>query len=258
MSDSHPQPPPIPPTTSNSPASPVVAPPAAEQLAEREPIPHVFSAIEAILRQPGRLVYQLSQPGSGRLVAAMVVVSIVCSLVYGVVVGSFSMNEQLWAAPVKIACGMLLSAVVCLPSLYIFTCLSGSRAGLVEVCGLVAGLLMLMTILLVGFAPVAWLFSQSTESISWMGTLHLGFWFVATCFGLRFLVAGLARGAARSSAGVNAWIVIFVLVCLQMTTTLRPLVGRADTFLPKEKKFFLSHWGSCLKPVRDTPRPPAD
>jgi hypothetical protein len=238
------------------PPAPMVPAPTAEQLAEREPIPHIFSAIEAILRQPGRLAYQLSQPGSSRLIAAMVIVSVICSLVYGVVVGTFSMNEQLWAAPLKIAAGLLISAIICLPSLYIFTCLSGSRAGLVEVCGLVAGLLMLMTILLVGFAPVAWLFSQSTESLSWMGTLHLGFWFVATCFGLRFLVAGLARGTARSAAGVNAWIVIFVLVGLQMTTTLRPLVGKADTFLPKEKRFFLSHWSECLRTARETPAPP--
>jgi hypothetical protein len=31
-----------------------------------------------------------------------------------------------------------------------------------------------------------------------------------------------------------------------MTTALRPIVGTADTFLPTQKKFFLSHWGDCL------------
>ena len=65
--------------------------------------------------------------------------------------------------------------MICLPSLYIFTCLSGSRRGWPR-CGLLIGLVMLMTILLVGFAPVAWLFSQSTESVAWMGALHLVFW----------------------------------------------------------------------------------
>ena len=89
--------------------------------------------------------------------------------------------------PVKIAGGLLISALICLPSLYIFTCLSGSQARLAEMFGLVGGLLMLMTILLIGFAPVAWLFSQSTDSVAWMGALHLVFWFIATFFGLRFL-----------------------------------------------------------------------
>ncbi len=165
------------------------------------------------------------------------------SLIYGVVVGTFSMGDQLWAAPVKIAGGLLFASLICLPSLYIFTCLSGSQARLAEICGLVAGLLMLMTILLIGFAPVAWLFSQSTESVVWMGVLHLVFWFIATFFGLRFLETGFSHSKARSNAGLNVWIMIFMLVAVQLTTALRPIVGKAPTFLPKEKKFFLTHWG---------------
>lgn len=213
---------------------------------ERVAIPNVFTAIEAILRQPRRVMFQLRQPGAGRLIGAMLLITILCSVIYGVVVGSFSMHEQLWAAPAKIAGGLLFSALICLPSLYIFACLSGSQARLIEIVGLVAGLLMLMTILLIGFAPVAWLFSQSTQSANWMGALHLLFWGVATAFGLRFLDAGFAQSRARSRAGLNTWVVIFILVALQMTTALRPLVGRADTMLPETKKFFLSHWGDCL------------
>jgi hypothetical protein len=34
---------------------------------------------------------------------------------------------------------------------------------------------------------------------------------------------------------------------LQMTTALRPIVGTADTYLPKEKKFFVTHWIDSLK-----------
>jgi hypothetical protein len=176
----------------------------------------------------------------------MLFVTIVCSLIYGVVVGSFSGGTQWWAAPVKISVGLLISALICLPSLYIFACLSGSQARIAEMFGLVAGLLMLMTILLIGFAPVAWLFSQSTEHVAWMGTLHLLFWFVATIFGLRFLNAGFEHSNARSNAGLNTWIVIFILVMLQMSTALRPLVDTADTFLPEKKKFFLTHWADCI------------
>lgn len=214
---------------------------------DREGIPNVVSATEAILRQPRRVLFQLRQPGAGRLIGGMLFIALLCSVVYGAVVGSFSMGTQLWAAPVKMAGGLLISAVICLPSLYVFSCMSGSKARLAEVVGLVAGLLMLMSILLVGFAPVAWLFSQSTESIAWMGALHLGFAFIATGFGLRFLAAGFSHSQARSNAGLNLWIIVFCLVLLQMTTALRPLVGRADHFLPTEKKFFLNYWVECLR-----------
>jgi hypothetical protein len=213
---------------------------------ERVAIPSVIAAIEALLRHPRRMMFQLRQPGAGKLIATMLFISIMCSLIYGVVVGTFSGGQQLWIAPVKIAAGLMISALICLPSLYIFTCLSGSHARLSEIFGLLAGMLMLMTILLIGFAPVAWIFSQSTESLAWMGALHLIFWFIATIFGLRFLEAGFSHSNARSHAGFYTWVIIFLLVAVQMTTALRPILGTADTFFPTEKEFFLAHWGDCL------------
>jgi hypothetical protein len=214
---------------------------------ERAPIPNLIVAVEVILRQPRRLMYQLRQPGAGVLMASMCFAALLCAVIYGVVVGTFSGGPQLWIAPAKVAGGLLVSALICLPSLYIFACLSGSQARLAEVFGLVLGLLMLTTLLLIGFAPVAWLFSQSTKLVTWMGALHLLFWFVATVFGLRFLEAGFSHSQAKSRAGFNTWVVIFVLVVLQMTTALRPIVGSSKTFFPAEKKFFVSYWGDCLK-----------
>jgi hypothetical protein len=243
MNDPQSTPPLIPasPATSGPPSLPLGATPD-----ETLPIPNFIGAIEAILRQPRRVVFQLGQPGSGRLIAAMLTVSVVCGLIYGVVAGTFSGGTQLWAAPVKIAGGLLLSAFICLPSLYIFSCLSGSSARLSEIFGFVAGLLLLMTVLLIGFAPVAWIFSQSTESVVAMGALHLAFWFIATCFGLRFLNAAFAHHS-RSGDGLKVWVAIFLLVMLQMTAALRPILGTADTFLPKEKQFFISHWIESLR-----------
>ena len=209
---------------------------------EREALGGLAAAIESILRQPRRVMFQLRQPGGGKLIAAMLFITAACSLVYGIIVGSFSGGVQWYAAPLKISCGLLISALICLPSLYIFACLSGSKARLVEIFGMVAGLLMLMTILLIGFAPVAWLFSQSTESLAWMGFLHLLFWLIATAFGVRFLSSAFSHSQARSSAGLATWVIIFILVMLQMSTALRPIVGKADTLFPTEKKFFLSHW----------------
>jgi hypothetical protein len=227
--------------------------PLGENPEEREPIRNPVAAVEAILRQPRRVMCQLRQPGCAGLIFRMLGVALLCGLIYGVVVGTFSAGVQLWAAPVKIAGGLLLTAVICLPSLYLFTCLSGSQARLGEICGLLAGLLLLMTILLIGFAPVAWLFSQSTESIAWMGALHLIFWSISALFGLRFLTVGFSHSQARTNTGLNTWMILFVLVAVQMTTALRPLVGKSDAFFPKEKKFFLSHWGDCLK-AQDAPR----
>jgi len=237
-----PQMPPNPPISRPAPARPL-----GEEPGDRDPIPGLTAAIECILRQPRRVMFQLRQPGAARLIGIMLFVSVVCSVIYGIIVGSFSGGIQWWAAPLKITAGFLISALICLPSLYIFACLSGSRARLSEMIGLAAGLLMLMTILLIGFAPVAWLFSQSTNSIAWMGFLHLLFGFIAALFGLRFMQAGFSHSQTRSKAGFAVWVIIFMLVMIQMTTALRPIVGKADTLLPTQKQFFISHWGDCLK-----------
>lgn len=42
------------------------------------------------------------------------------------------------------------------------------------------------------------------------------------------------------------WSVVFLLVTLQMTTSLRPILGRSNVRLTQEKKFFLQHWGDTF------------
>lgn len=233
------------------PGAPVMPPlpgtiPLGEMPGDREPVRGVAGIIEGVLREPRRLLFQMREARGPGLALRVLGVAMACALLYGLVMGAFSLGTQLWAAPLKVAGGFLLSLLICLPSLYIFACLSGVRARLGEVFGFACGSLLVLTLLLVGFAPIAWLFAQSTQSLAWMGALHLIFWLIASLFGLRFLRAGFVHSQARHAFGLATWMVIFLLVIVQMTTTLRPLIGTADTFLPKEKKFFLTHWGDVI------------
>ncbi len=125
MNENNPIPPQMPPQYPSTPP-PKRRPEPGDTPEERVPITNPIAAIEAVLRHPRRLMYQLRQPGAGPVVGYMILVTLICALVYGVVVGSFSMHDQLWRAPVKVAGGLMFSTVICLPSLYIFACLSGS------------------------------------------------------------------------------------------------------------------------------------
>ena len=123
-------------------------------------------------------------------------------------------GEILGAAPLKITVGTLLSALICFPSLFVF--------------------------------------SQSTESVLFMGLLHLLFWIVALWYGLAFLLRSTRRLGGQIWGGqLLVWCVIFLLVLLQMSTVLRPLVGESDRLLQPEKKFFLTHWAECLERACD-------
>src|SRR5437868_5530546 len=101
----NPVPPQFPPVTPPSSYPPRVS--LGEIPEERESIRGLAAAIESILRQPRRVMFQLRQPGGGKLIAAMLFIAVVCSLIYGVIVGSFSGGVQWWAAPAKIAVGLL-------------------------------------------------------------------------------------------------------------------------------------------------------
>jgi hypothetical protein len=208
--------------------------------------------LETLLKTPGRILFELSE--TGRLADALWLLAfgLVAMALYGVVVGSLAGGIQLLIAPAKLVLGTVLAVALCLPSLYIFSCLAGMEARLRTIAGVMLAAVCVASLLLVGFAPVAWIFSQSTDSIPLMGTLHLLFWGIGVLFGLR-LIGAMARQFEASEAGhLKIWSFIFILVCLQMTTALRPIIGRSDHFLPREKKFFLTHWADSLQARAET------
>ena len=216
-----------------------------------EPMPdpgNPISLLENLLKFPGRVVHELHQTHAAILTAWLLIFGIVGVGIYGIVVGAQSGGAQMWIAPAKLGLGTLLSVLICLPSLYIFTGLGGIDAQLRSVCGALFAAVCLSSILLIGFAPVAWIFSQSTDSIVFMGALHLLFWIIGIRFGLRLIDASGRFLGATSKAHLKIWSVIFILVCFQMTTTLRPIIAPSKTFLPTEKKFFLAQWLETINP----------
>jgi len=52
----------------------------------------------------------------------------------------------------------------------------------------------------------------------------------------------LSHTKTQKTGPLRIWIVIFLMVTLQMSTTLRPIIGRSDQLLTTEKRFFLEHW----------------
>lgn len=198
--------------------------------------------LETLLKRPAQLVTALQQTGSGGLSTWLAVAALISLAAYGLVVGTFSGGDQLIAAPLKISVGALFSMLICLPSLFIFACLTGADVTLRATIGVLCAALALAAMLLIGFAPVAWVFSQSTESVAFIGALHLIFWLIALGFGLRLLRVFMDHLHVHDRAHLRVWTCIFILVSLQMTTALRPIVGRSSLRLPAEKKFFLEHW----------------
>jgi len=204
------------------------------------PLPRgFFGLLDALLRRPASVYRALDVRRD--VVPVLAGLSFVTLAITGLVMAAFSGGMQLLWVPLKLSLGLLACALLTLPSLYIFTSLSGGTQSFRQTAGAQLMGVALIGILLVGFAPVSWLFSQATSSAAFMGGMHVVFFLLAAHFGL-----GLIRRALGSEGhapkAIVLWSVLFLVVALQMSTTLRPLVGPDDGLLFHERQFFFVHW----------------
>ncbi|MGE4488458.1 MAG: hypothetical protein AB7E95_02815 [Kiritimatiellales bacterium] len=203
---------------------------------------NLFQMIDAVLKRPAQVLYEILH-GNGVLVTfTLLVVTLFCLIAMGLMMAGYSGGEQFVAVPLKVVIGTLLSAMICLPSLYILLCLSGGDQTFPQVCSILLQSLALAGILFIGFLPVAWLFSQAADSIKFMGFLYLVIWGIGIYFGLRLLRQSFVFLNKRKMGTLRLWGFIFILVMLQMSTTLRPFLGAYESLRTNEKKFFVAHW----------------
>ncbi len=213
----------------------------------------VASIFESLLKHPYGLIRTIqSGEGPPDLAAKLLLLSLLGFVVFGLTVGSFSLGSQLWAAPLKILVGISFSAGICLPSLYIFTALTGTTLSISQICQGLAAVLALCGALLLGFTPVLWVFSRSTESEAFFGGLVALAWIVSVSFGVGILFKMVKLAQTANTGPLKIWVAMFLLVTLQMSTTLRPLIGTSDTLIHVEKKFFLDHWMPDTPANRDS------
>ncbi|MFD2159985.1 hypothetical protein ACFSW8_13840 [Rubritalea tangerina] len=217
--------------------------------------PLSFSVLlNALLKRPRDLIHTI-QSSDQLPWLPLIMISSLCLTLFGIVVGSFSGGEQFWAAPLKILLGLSFGALICLPSLYIFACLAGLNVRFLTIIALLLCSISLLSLLLVGFAPVVWLFSTSSNSISFFGFLCIALWTICLTFGFKLLSRCATSLGVSKSSHLKVWMLVFTLVTLQLPTTLRPIIGTSDKLLNfSEKKFFLTHWLEQL----GTPTPQND
>ena len=204
-----------------------------------------LALVEALLKAPAAILEE-SRQGRSMLPGLALVVSVTTSVV-GLVMASFSGGLQLVLVPLKVTLGIFCCALLCLPSLHVVSCLSGAAQSIKETfLALLLGVA-LMGVLLVGFAPIAWIFSQATSSATVMGAVHLVFLTISCLLGLGLVKRALSA-MNRDRVRLHLWSPLFVVVVLQMTTTLRPLVGPAQEDILQPRSFFLAHWVASLQP----------
>ncbi len=240
----------IPPAVRAAPARPLVfrlGPKFWPETAPEEPR-SIFGAIEEILKRPYDFAVRYGARGSGRSTRNLATAAMLLVSIYGLASAFFQGGPTFLLAAVKAPIIVLASYLVCLPSLYIFACLSGSDVRLSRLANLMAGSAGMAGLFLLGMSPIAWLFSVSSASLVFAVAFHLGVWLIAAYLGLRFLFVVFHDLAERRI--LVAWSVLFVLVSFQVATLLRPIlvVGPGEPLVAAGKKFFVQHFVDVVSP----------
>lgn len=203
--------------------------------------------IDALLKSHQKIYQAFHADKAMRQLLKLWLVTVLSLSIYGLIMGAFSMGLQWLFVPIKIVIITLLSGLLCFPSLYILAALSGANLSHKQAGTLLLSSLCLMSLLLLGFAPVAFVFTVSIVSLPFMGLIHLMIWLISLYFGLRFFKNGVQFLGGKDMVMIKVWVIIFLLTFAQMATTFRPILGEAKSIFVTEKLFFLEHWLQTLE-----------
>jgi hypothetical protein len=215
-------------------------------IATREP-GNVLGALDELLRRPDAGFARARAGTPVRRWALRVFFGALCCwALYGAGSGFFAGGWQIGLAAVKAPLIVAGSALLCVPSLYVFGVLAGAPLTRARFAVTLTGFVGMLALVMAGLLPIEWLFSVSTESLAFVVWLHLALWTIALIFGARFLRAAMPEVPAGP---LMLWLALFCLVCFQVTTFVRPTLWRDPNaaVVAHGKLFFLDHFKQALR-----------
>ena len=207
------------------------------------------NALGSLLRSPQRLIEAIARD-EGLTPASVILLlwGLVFHALYGLAMSLFGGWEVAIMGAAKAPLIAVCSILLCMPSLYVFASVGGLPISVSQAFALASCVVAMVGLLLLGLTPVAWLFSVSTNSLGFTVLLNAVTWFVAVGFAFRFSGQLRTSGRFPSTAGLKWWLVVYVLVSLQMATTMRPLLTKPDDgWWTAKKQFFLAHLVDSFK-----------
>lgn len=201
--------------------------------------------LTTLLAHPGQLFRDIAEDRDVDA-ASLFMIGVGCFGLYGFAAGLFGGLSGAFVGLFKGALITVFAQLLCLPSLFILSCVGGLPIRLSQTIKICAAITASLGLILVAFAPVAWLFSISTESLGFVVTLSTLIVFISY-----YIARRLFRENGDSplrSRGLHWWLVLQLVVTLQMTTALRPILIEPDEpWWAEEKKLFVGHFLDSFK-----------
>ena len=169
------------------------------------------------------------------IIHGQVILISAAALVYGIIMGSYNGFTQALSSGVKLVLLIFLTLFICLPSFYIVQLLLGSKIRLRQITIILLGSFLMLTTILVAFAPIVLFFQLSGSPYAFLQLLHFFVFVFAGIWSMRAVVETLKIACEKKNIypkiGITIfrlWIFILAFVGIQLSWNLRPFLGARE------------------------------
>lgn len=165
-------------------------------------------------------------------IASLLIASSFFFSVYGAIVGAYGGGLQILSSAIKLPALYLITLIICLPTLYFFDILFGSKLDFKQYVTMALTSVSVISVLLFSFAPVVLFFLVSVQGYDFFLLLNVLIMAITGAVGVRLFYKGMcdmvgpeAIEQALRHRLLKGWVVLYGLVGSQLGWTLRPFFG---------------------------------
>lgn len=184
-------------------------------------------------------------------ITSLLIASAVFFAIYGGVIGAFHSPLQVISSAIKLPALYLLTLLICLPTLFFFNVLFGSRQSIAQHFAYLMTAASVIAVLLFSFAPVTLFFLIINSGYSFFLLINVVIFAITGLLGVSFLYQVMrpseddADSSARTrDAILRFWLFLYGFVGSQLGWTLRPFFGAPtepfQLFREREGNFFIA------------------
>jgi hypothetical protein len=217
-----------------------------------------FGTVLSLLRDRQEFLEEINQSVKLKSkISALMISSFIFFALYGAIIGAFHSPLQVLSSAIKLPALYLITLIVCLPTLYIFNVLFGSKQTITQHFTYLLTAVSVIAILLCGFAPVTLFFLITVNDYHFFMLLNVGIFALTGLLGVSFLYQIMRPMADQDSTQsvkirtniLRFWLTLYGFVGSQLGWTLRPFFGspgQFELFRPREGSFFSGVWNAIL------------
>ena len=214
-----------------------------------------FSTVVSLLRDRQVFLEEIHEGVKLKSKISALMISSFCFFaIYGAIIGMFHSPLQSLASAIKLPALYLITLLVCLPTLYIFNALFGSKKTIAQHFTYLLTAVCVIAVLLCAFAPVTLFFLITVYDYSFFLLMNVIIFSLTGILGISFLYQMMkpiadGDGAKVRTSILRFWLCLYGFVGTQLGWTLRPFFGSPgdfELFRPREGSFFSGVWTALI------------